>query len=203
MNKKLVKTVGSLALVGVIGVGATLAYLSAETGTLTNKFVFTQHGIQMSLDEAKINDNNEVTDHNERVPAGQSQIYDELQPGDVLPKDPTVTITKGSEDCYVVVAVTNANGDNLTTGAIGDKWVELTNVENAKPNTKYYRYSEKVVTSDTQDNVLQDVFETVKVSNDLSSETTFTDIEIKAAAAQAENVEESTAIQNALDLLLK
>lgn len=201
MNKKLVKTVGSLALVGVIGVGATLAYLSDQTGTLTNKFVFTQHGIQMSLDEAKINDNNVATD--ERVPAGESQTYDELQPGDVLPKDPTVTITKGSEDCYVVVAVENANGDNLTTGAIGDKWVELTNVENAKPNIKYYRYSEKVVTADDKDNVLQDVFETVKVSDTLADKTEFSDITIKAAAAQAENVEESVAIQNALDLLLK
>ena len=38
-KKKLGVTLGSLALVGAIGFGATLAYLSDQTQTLNNTFV--------------------------------------------------------------------------------------------------------------------------------------------------------------------
>ncbi len=50
-KKKLVTTFGSLALVGVIGVGASLAYLSDKTNTLTNTFTIGSN-IDITLDEA-------------------------------------------------------------------------------------------------------------------------------------------------------
>ena len=53
-KKKLGVTLGSLALVGAIGFGATLAYLSDTAGTLTNTFVVGDN-ISIELDEAKYN----------------------------------------------------------------------------------------------------------------------------------------------------
>lgn len=40
----------SLGLVATLGVGATLAYLTANTEELTNKFTFTSNGISIKLD---------------------------------------------------------------------------------------------------------------------------------------------------------
>ena len=37
-NKKLLTTLGAVALLGAIGVGSTLAYLTDTTGTVTNTF---------------------------------------------------------------------------------------------------------------------------------------------------------------------
>ena len=48
MKKRNVMTMAlSLAMVGVIGVGSTLAYLSAHDGTLTNTFEFDKSGITL------------------------------------------------------------------------------------------------------------------------------------------------------------
>ena len=53
-KKSLVSMVAAMGLVAAIGVGATLAFLSAETKTLTNTFTFTDQGIDLRLDEAKV-----------------------------------------------------------------------------------------------------------------------------------------------------
>lgn len=52
-KKKLGVTLGSLALVGAIGFGATLAYLSDQTQTLNNTFVIGDK-IDIELDEKDI-----------------------------------------------------------------------------------------------------------------------------------------------------
>lgn len=60
-KKSLISMFAAMGLVAAIGVGATLAFLSAETKTLTNTFTFTDQGIGLRLDEAKV-ENGVATD---------------------------------------------------------------------------------------------------------------------------------------------
>ena len=157
-KKKLITMLTALALVGAIGVGATLAYLSDKTAELTNTFKFAENGIGIELDEATIGDDNKAKDHdNDRTPAGGGQTYDNIIPGMEMDKDPTVTITANSLNCNVFVSVKNANEEDVLkiNGAEGtDAWTEgvwadgaawavvdpATYGLKAADNTKYYVY---------------------------------------------------------------
>ena len=48
-KKNLITAVASVAMVGVIAVGSTLAYLTANDGKLTNTFDFVDNGIAIDL----------------------------------------------------------------------------------------------------------------------------------------------------------
>ncbi len=213
-KKSLVTMVGALALVGALGVGATLAYMSASS-EVRNTFTFTEAGIAIALDEAVVDDNNKAT--NERTSEGQD--YDNIIPGMVIDKDPTVTVKASSLNCNVFVSVENANAeavlaiDDLNTTA----WAEVdpaTYGLTAAANTVYYVYqgakatgdvetgdSFKVVAKSAADAVLEDVFETVSVGTQVNAETTFADIVIKAAAVQADSCADADAAKTALGML--
>ena len=79
-----------LAVVLIVGisVGGTLAWLTATTDTVTN--TFTVGDINITLAETTGN------------------TY-KFVPGDKLAKDPKVTVTGGSEDCYLFVRITEKN----------------------------------------------------------------------------------------------
>jgi len=220
-KKKLITMLTALALVGAIGVGATLAYLSDKTAELTNTFKFAENGIGIELDEATIGDDNKAVDHdNDRTPAGGGQTYDNIIPGMEMDKDPTVTITADSLNCNVFVSVKNANAEEVLK--INDfnakAWAEVNpadyNLE-AADNTKYYVYqgekatgtveandSFKVVPNAPTDTVLEDVFQTLTVGTEVTAETEFTDIVIKAAAVQADSCADDDAAKTALEMLL-
>lgn len=220
-KKKLITMLTALALVGAIGVGATLAYLSDKTAELTNTFKFAENGIGIELDEATIGDDNKAVDHdNDRTPAGGGQTYDNIIPGMEMDKDPTVTITANSLNCNVFVSVKNANAEEVLK--INDfnakAWAEVNPADyglKAADNTKYYVYqgekatgtveendSFKVVPNATTDTVLEDVFQTLTVGTDVTADTTFTDIVIKAAAVQADSCADNDAAKTALEMLL-
>ena len=55
-NKKMFTMVGSLALVGAVAVGATLAYLSDNTSTITNTFTV-GNNISVQISEKDIDGN--------------------------------------------------------------------------------------------------------------------------------------------------
>ena len=223
-KKKLITMLTALALVGAIGVGATLAYLSDSTKELKNTFKFTEEGIDIGLDEATIGDDNKAIDHDkDRVDASEAengQMYSNIIPGMVLDKDPTVTVKAGSLDCKVFVSVKNANEENVLK--INDldisAWKELKEEDvldtygfnfTAEDDTKYYVYvAEKVddsfaiiSASKTDDIVLKDVFHTLTVGTDVTADTTFKEIVIKAAAVQADNCSDAEAAKTALGML--
>ena len=50
-KKKLITTIASLALVGAISIGATLAYLSAQTDVMTNTFTSVGSNLSIQLRE--------------------------------------------------------------------------------------------------------------------------------------------------------
>lgn len=104
-RNKVAKLMVVAALVGAIGIGGSLALLTARSEAVTNTFTVGKglHDTDITLDEAQVNENGEEIDGAERV---QKNTYQNLEQGDGLRnKDPTVTIKDTAADCYVFVLV--------------------------------------------------------------------------------------------------
>lgn len=89
-KKKLVSLFMAVALIGAIGVGATLAYFTDTEETLN---VVTMGHVDITLTEPNFDQNDGKVDN---------QITN-IMPNTDIPKDPTVTVAKDSEDAYVRV----------------------------------------------------------------------------------------------------
>ena len=85
----------------------TMAYLTARD-TVTNTFTVGQ--VKIKLDEAALKADGRTAD--ETKPRVQGNEY-HLLPGGAYYKDPTVTVLKGSEECYVRMLVTINNKAKL------------------------------------------------------------------------------------------
>ena len=135
-----------LALVLAIGcaVGGTLAWLISKTDSVVN--TFTYGDINIGLTETP-------------------RDY-KITPGVDIKKDPKVTVTAGSEACWLFVKVEKENWNNKVTYEIADGWTALTGhtgvyyrevgADTAKAGESYYilkgntTYANGVVTvSDT------------------------------------------------------
>lgn len=158
-KKKLVTTLGSLALVGAIGVGATLAYLTDSSTQVKNTFSLSE-GVDIYLDEENV-DLPEGTSDPQR---DTQNTYKDIVYGIDYLKDPTVTITNSELEQYVFVAIEAGddmdtkyfnNEDNLVTGIHSD-WNELVGVENPKPGVKYYCYKDTNLSTVGTDKVTND-----------------------------------------------
>lgn len=89
-NKKVLKVVTavtSLAVVSAISFGATVAYLSAQTERKKN--VFTSGGVNITTNETDFPLSGTV----------------QFKPGDVINKNPTITVKDQSEDSYLAFTV--------------------------------------------------------------------------------------------------
>lgn len=207
-RKKVVSLLAALSLVAVVGVGGTLAYLSDQTGTLKNEFTMSEEGIRIDLKESKVTQNADGNyidaDEGETVEANDinatSNTYSNLTPGAQMYKDPTVTVSANSSDCYVVVEVVNTD-DNLNITDLGNNgnW-ELLTVNNAEEGHSYYVYKD-VVEQTEQATKLAPVFTNVSLNTSTPADATLTPITIKAAAVQSEHRSETDAINAALELL--
>lgn len=93
-KRKVVTLVCSLALIGAMGVGATLAYFtdSAEVGNV----------IAMSHVDIKLA---ETIDGETEALTEEGLSFEKVLPGQTVEKDPTVYVQDGSADCYVRMAV--------------------------------------------------------------------------------------------------
>lgn len=111
--KKKITLLLSLALAVAIGIGGTLAWLTAKTDAVTN--TFTVGNINIALEET-------TTDY-------------KMVPGKPIDKDPKVTVEAGSEACWLFVKIEeSANLDSFIDYAIADGWTALTGVDGV-----YYR----------------------------------------------------------------
>lgn len=113
--------VASAVLLVCVSVGATLAYLTAETGVVTN--TFTVGNVTIKLDEAKTNAVGTPVDESDKEISLKGDTYFwaddwtkttrvtnnkyKLMPGHSYVKDPTVQVDAASEDCYLFVKVHN------------------------------------------------------------------------------------------------
>lgn len=110
--KKTLTIALSMVLVAAIAVTGTLAFLTASSTELVNKFTF---------------GNTEVTIAEPTWTAalgGDVEKPMKVVPGQTVAKDPTVTV-KGSEEVYVYAYVNNALADYVTIGDIGANWTPV------------------------------------------------------------------------------
>ncbi len=111
-NKVLGLMVGAVALVGVSIMG-TMAYLTATTDTVQN--TFTVGNVTIKLDEA------DITNTSNRTSEGNKY---QLIPAKTYKKDPTVTVTSNTADCYLFVKFEEKN--NILKGTQDTQIVEFT-----------------------------------------------------------------------------
>ena len=105
-TKKTVLTVLMALLLVVTSVAGTIAYLTAESAKVENTFTVGKVEIVLDENKVKLNDaegDKYINDGTDRVTAN---TYTKLLPGDVVAKDPTITVKQGSEDAWVFIEVT-------------------------------------------------------------------------------------------------
>lgn len=102
-SKALLLGLCALLLVGASVLG-TMAYLTAKTEKVVNTFTVGNVGI--TLDEGVIDSTTGKFTDNGTSRTVKGQEY-HLLPGSDYDKDPTVTVTTGSESCYLFVKVEN------------------------------------------------------------------------------------------------
>ena len=137
MKKRPVKGI-ALALVLVLllgcGIGGTIAWLLDTTPTVTN--TFTVGKVDLTLVESPYDDTNNTYGSPEE---GVTNDYPMI-PGNTYKKDPKVTVTANSEDCWLFVVVEKENNpDTYLTYALElTGWTPVPNETNA-----YYREVKK------------------------------------------------------------
>ena len=139
MKKKTLTIAIALVLVVALAVGATWAYLTAQSGPVVNTFT-----VGKILDNANNFTLNEHPLKNANTTDGVYQLdmdatpvqavtYSAVMPGVDLPKDPTVTIKAGAlkADAYLFVVVDNklANGLSYTLDSV---WKAIGSTEDGK-----------------------------------------------------------------------
>lgn len=166
-----------LALVLVIGcvAGGTVAWLVAKTDTVVNTFTYGNINIDLT----------ETTGEDYKI-----------IPGKDIPKDPKVTVTAGSEACWLFVKVeeTGTFVADKVTYAIADSWTQGNGTE--IPSNVYYR---EVSAEDAKNGVSYYVLAgnttypngVITVSSDLTKEnipTANPTLTFTAYAVQQENI---------------
>ena len=118
-SKSLALVLACVLLVGGV-IGGTLAWLTADGGSVTN--TFTESDINITLIESG---------DDETAAPGQQRSF-EMVPGWTIDKDPKVTVDADSEDCWLFVKITESTDPDLDayiSYAIAEGWqiVEPTN----------------------------------------------------------------------------
>lgn len=120
MKKKTIALVLACILCVGIGIGGTLAWLTATSGPVTN--TFTSSDIDVTLTES-------------------ANLDLKMVPGHTITKDPKATVVSGSEDCYLFVKVEkSSNFDAFMTYEVADGWTQLTTDKDDKPLTDIVYY---------------------------------------------------------------
>lgn len=207
-KKKIAIAIAAAALAGTCAIGGTLAWLT-DTADVTN--TFTIGNVGLTLTETPATASSIIDDEAGRT--DENQTYT-LTPGSTAYKDPRVTITANSEDCYVFVAVKNTLSktgkftlensklNNAYTGT-GGQWVavEATGLEEGYTLYLYHESADdKIVNKSAGAQSLEKLFTGVVVdgsvvSADLGEGDT---IDIKSFAIQSANVDEEEAISQAV-----
>lgn len=147
MKKKTLTVAIALVLVVALAVGATYAYLTAQTKAVTNTFVA---GKIIDKDTLKLYEHNAVKGDDGTYTLG-SDVLDgsegktgnsyTIMPGVNLPKDPTVEVTgnKSTGEYYLFVKVTEGAG--FDKGILGynvtDSWLQMKDADGNKVTGVY------------------------------------------------------------------
>lgn len=146
----------SLVLVGVVTVGATLAYLTDVTKVETT---YVLGNIKIEVKEPEWDKGNAGRSNGSKF-EGDAGF---LMPGRIFTKDPTVVVKANSADCYIRLRVTIDNDlwNVIDVPQAKTGWV-VTGPE-AIPGAKvyYYTYGSKITSSTSEASFL--AFDTVEV----------------------------------------
>lgn len=181
-KKKIAVLLTSLALIGVLAVGATLAYF---TDSDERQNVVTLGSVDGILTE---------TGEEVREDGTVGKEYGNVKPGAELEKDPTITMDENSEDAYARIKITYpglteqqaAELDTLIQGSLNEGWSK-----NAQDQCYYYH--EKLSAGDTAT-----IFNTVKIPATWGNEMAEKKFQINVVAEliQADNFEWDAASSN-------
>lgn len=198
MKKKNILTAAvSAALVAVLAVGATLAYLTDNSGTVSNKFQM--DGLTITLKENasvpagefyKIQENSITAAKPNTNPINGTDkgvIYTEILPGATVAKNPYVTVSADNAHAYVYTYVegVTTNSDDLLYTTWSEGWEP---VAAAELNGTLLR---REVAKDAAGTY--DVFTQVHVNFDADGTEALNEISIGAFAHQADHVDPDTA----------
>lgn len=180
-KKKVLGLVTALALVGAVGIGATLAYFTDQAEVVNT---VTMGHVDINLTETTVvkNEDGEY-EQVEKELTEDGLTFENVVPNQTVPKDPTVTVAEESEDAYVRVALefTGLNDEQiaeLMEGIeINDGWVK---------SGDYYYFRNKMTAGESA-TLFDDVTIPATWGNEMADKS-FT-IEVYAEAIQASNFE--------------
>lgn len=149
-----------LAVVALMGcaVGGTLAWLGMKTNDVVNTFV--AGDINITLTETPTDDGDSSANTN---------AY-KIIPGKTIDKDPTVTVLKGSEACWVFVKVKEEGHDILIYSIDTTVWTKLENEDGV-----YYKDQEAIAADG------EDAAYPVLTGNEVSIDSNATKVDMEAA----------------------
>lgn len=183
-----------LALMLLVGatVGGTIAWLTAQSETVTNTFTVGNIEIHLWENEYDLATNTLGT---KKV---ESQTNYKIVPGATNPKNPTITVTKGSEACYLYVSI--KNDLVLDGGAVATVDIKAADWSPVKTedNTTLYRYKTTVDVLTATADLDVPVFANITYSGEDITEMNIPALDgktvvVNAYAHQSANVEQATA----------
>lgn len=119
----------AFALVFGVAVGGTVAWLMAESETVVNTFTYGDIDITLEESDTEEDDDDDPT----------TNTY-EMMPGEIITKDPVVTVLKDNEACWLFVQlVESENFDDYMTYGIASGWTQLKDAEGEDIPGVYYR----------------------------------------------------------------
>lgn len=200
MTKKRFATMATcIALVGAVAVGGTLALLTSTSDKVTNTFTVGEgyEDGDFYIDENQVKRDTGASNFGGYIEDGTSRVeaidYEDLVAGTTLAKDPTLHVTQGSTESWVVAKISGltANNGKLALEGTISGWyevvdgelVEVTSAANLKDNTLYIY--EKTLGGADGDTDSAPLFETVRVASSVAQGATFTNIEVTGVAVEA------------------
>lgn len=186
-KKKAITMLASITLVAVVGVGATLAYFT-DSENVSN--VVTMGHVDITLYETDVDATGNA---DEAVITEEGLTFENVMPGDVLAKDPSVKLNDGSSDAYIrvkmaVVPTEDATlteddmqelSESIRTDVVGSgEWYY-----NAQEGYFYYK---DVMSVESAPAVLFDTVTIPAAWGNNTADQSFA-IEVKAEAIQSDN----------------
>lgn len=179
-KKKLLTLVLTLALIGAVGVGATLAYFT-DTAEATN--VVTMGHVDIELTETSLEGDDVVTGE----VSADGIAFDGIVPGDVVSKKAEITVQAGSQPCYVRVNLEVVSNDIAEDKLDALKTAIINSASGWSLGEGGYLYYPEIL--EAEDVVT--IFDTVTIPatwDNTVADKSF-DIKIKAEAVQSDNNE--------------
>ncbi len=117
MKKKIIVAVSALALVLVLAIGGTVAWLMDTSDTVTNTFTYGDINITLTETATDLDSDDNAT----------TNTY-KMVPGNTITKDPKITVAADSEACWLFVKIEKSdNFDTFMTYEMAEGWAALDN----------------------------------------------------------------------------